>query len=69
MFNKLIFKLAVKIIKNRLKNDNDLYRSYKDNIAISIQDTFYNEGYRHDDLNELSNKAANHFLTIFTKYT
>lgn len=48
---------------NNLRADEDMYRTYKDNIAMAFQDNFDEE----KSLHENANNAADYFLKQLTK--
>jgi len=57
-----------------LKNDPDLYRAYKDNIAMAFKDNINwykkdtgKETLNADDYHIIANKAADYFLTLLIK--
>lgn len=48
-----------------LKNDSDIFDSYKSNISVNIQDIFLDDGLKHNSINELADMAAERFLNFF----
>lgn len=60
---------VVKPLINKLREDDDYYRPWKDNIAMAFKDeywrTYNKEGFSENELNEIhiiANNAANNFL-------
>lgn len=72
------FTEAFNIFADFLKNDPELFRAYKDNIAVYMQDAFYNcyTTKKNDDeeidytqlVREASNIGAEHFLNILIEH-
>lgn len=69
---------ANKVLFNELRNDPELFRAWKDNIAMAFKDEYAREVYRqsHDhlegfkteaDIHEIANKAAENFLNLLIK--
>ena len=59
-----------------LKEDPELYRAYKDNIAMAFKDTYYNYKKRVNkdsdylnfkDIHIIANEAADNFLKLLIK--
>jgi len=65
----MITRWAVKWLTNALKNDRDFWYAYQANIAVCFQDEVRRHGIKieSDVLHDLSNRAANNFLKIWTK--
>ena len=62
----MTYQEAFKVFTKELQRDKDLYRAYKDNIAMSYQDCAHWEGSR-DSLakrHAIANRAADHFLKL-----
>lgn len=68
---------AIKVLSKHLREDKDLYRAYKDNIAMAFQDEYarqfkdsglYNEyvGIK-SSIWQVSNIAASNFLDLLIK--
>ena len=56
-YNSIIFKDAREIMNKALKDDEDLYISYKANIAMCIYDNRRKDGrLNHKECNEVANK-------------
>lgn len=55
------FSDAIKVVCEHLKNDPDLFESYKANIAVAFQD-MYNGKDKPEDIHRMSNEAATNFL-------
>lgn len=69
-----LFSKALKIVRDTLNNDEDLYRSYKDNIAMAFVDNHRWWSEKHDyneptwkDIPEIANDAADYFLKLWLK--
>lgn len=69
---------AVERLCEELKNDEDYYRSWKDNIAMAFKDAYYNDfikpfqngNYKvkeHESVHIVANKAADNFLKQLIK--
>lgn len=59
---------AITELTNELKADKDYYNTWKSNIAMSFYDEFKNRYPEPPlDLHEISNKAADNFLTLLCK--
>jgi len=58
-------KNTVRTLTKHLKTDDELWRSYRDNIAICFIDTYYRYEKRYknrEDIHLIANNAAKNFL-------
>jgi hypothetical protein len=71
-------KEAVLTLIAALKEDNDYYRSWKDNIAMTFKDAYFNDfikpfqngAYKikeHETVHTVANNAADNFLQLLIK--
>ncbi len=66
------FEKAVKTVTRVIKNDKELFESYKANIAMAFKDEFakakIEKNYiNSDDLHKIANKAAKNFLDLWCR--
>jgi hypothetical protein len=70
---KIDLGLAISVLTDALDNDEDLYRTYKDCIAMTFKDEYGRRAgaavmrMTNDLLHEVSNAAADNFLKMFIK--
>jgi hypothetical protein len=64
---EITYKKAIEVVITTLRRDPDMYRVFKDNIAVAFQDTMRNAGYEFPKLHEISNEAAKRFLDLLIK--
>lgn len=69
---EISFQQALYIVTSKLKEDGDLYRAYKDNIAMSFKDEYsrHFESYGNivcsfKDIHDIANNAADYFLKLW----
>lgn len=60
---------AFKKVFKAIRKDEDLYRAYKDNIAMAFKDEFSRKRLKKEyinlrDVHEIANAAADNFLTL-----
>ncbi len=58
----ITFQQAIGVVRKTLHEDPDMYRAFKDNIAMAFQDTMRNAGYDLPGLHSISDEAAKMFL-------
>lgn len=65
----MLVKLAVKILTNAIRKDDNLWRAYQSNIAGCFQDEINRDGPKipSDVLHTVSNRAAINFLRMWTR--
>jgi hypothetical protein len=61
------FKKALDIVRNKIKTDNELYESYKVNIAMAFFDECKKNKIYSSKLLAISNDAADNFLKLWLK--
>jgi hypothetical protein len=64
------FSDALKLVKKHLKEDSELYHTYKANIAMAFKDQYdHNEKkYKNrQDIHMIANVAASNFLNLLIK--
>jgi len=68
----LKFKQAVKIVRETIKNDSELYYAYQANIAMAFKDEHYwvkkkmkKSALSNGDIHEVANQAAKNFLNLW----
>lgn len=72
---EISYQEAIKIVCDTLKKDKEMYRAYKDNIAMAFKDEHSKQtegldseeiGYK-QDIHEIANQAADNFLQLLIK--
>ena len=67
------FNDALTIVKKHLKEDKDIFHTYKSNLAMAFYDQYYKnkdkeESYKtRDDIHMIANVAASNFLDLLIR--
>jgi len=64
------FSDALTIVRKHLKEDEDLFHSYKANIAMAFKDQYYRNEKKYKnrgDIHMIANVAASNFLDLLVK--
>ena len=64
------FSDALTIVRKHLKEDEDLFHSYKSNIAMSFYDQYYRSEKKYknrEDIHMIANSAASNFLDLLIR--
>ena len=67
MKEKKEFQKALKIVRDTIKKDKDLYYGYQSNIAMPFVDACHKAGIKFPELNEIANNASVSFLNLWLK--
>jgi hypothetical protein len=62
-------KEAVDKIRYEIKNDKGYYIAWQSNIAVAFRDELHRRGYKLPDEHEISNQAAQNFISNLIKDT
>jgi len=64
---KTEFKKHLDQVRKTLKEDKELFETYKANIAMQFQDECFRAGIKFPQLHEIANNAAQNFLDLWLK--